>query len=141
LGALVAGAEQVIADTWYRFAVAAGLAFQIQDDLLDCYGDPEKTGKQPGGDILANKKTLLAILALENSTDLQKEEAQFIWDLPASVEKIERTLDWYRITEAKERVEAVRDRYLNEALSELTKIEGDTSLFEEMAKLFAYRDH
>ena len=141
MGALVAGTEQVIADTWYRFAVAAGLAFQIQDDLLDCYGDPRKTGKQPGGDILANKKTLLAILALENSSDLQKVEAQFIGDLPASVEKIERTLDWYRITEAKERVEAVRDRYLKEALSELTKIEGDTSLFEEMAKLFACRDH
>jgi len=141
MGALVAGSEQVIANTWYRFAVAAGLAFQIQDDLLDCYGDPRKTGKQAGGDILANKKTLLAILALENSSDLQKEEAQIIGDLPASVEKIERTLDWYRITEAKERVEAVRDHYLNEALNELTQIEGDTSLFEEMAKLFAYRDH
>jgi geranylgeranyl diphosphate synthase type II len=141
MGALVAAATQDVADSWYRFAVAAGLAFQIQDDLLDCYGDSQKTGKQAGGDILANKKTLLAILAWENSNGSQRVEAQFIGDLPASVEKIERTLEWYRMTDAKKRVEAERDRFLNDALKELSNIEGDTSLFEEMAKLFAYRDH
>ncbi len=141
MGALVAGVSNETANTWYKFAVAAGLSFQIQDDLLDCFGDSSKTGKQSGGDILANKKTLLAILAWENSNEEQKRDAQFIWSLPASVEKIERTLAWYEATQAKQKTEAVRDQYLNDALKELLLIEGDTSLFNEMAHLFAHRDH
>jgi len=141
MGALVAGVSADLANTWYNFAVAAGLAFQIQDDLLDCFGDSSKTGKQSGGDILVNKKTLLTILAWENSNEDQKKDAQFIWSLPASVEKIERTLAWYEATQAKNKTEAVRDQFLNEALKELSLIEGNTSLFKEMAHLFAHRDH
>jgi geranylgeranyl diphosphate synthase type II len=141
MGALVAGVSAELANTWYKFAVAAGLAFQIQDDLLDCFGDSSKTGKQSGGDILVNKKTLLTILAWENSNEDQKKDAQFIWNLPASVEKIERTLAWYEATQAKQKTESVRDQYLDEALKELSCIEGDTSLFKEMAYLFAHRDH
>jgi geranylgeranyl diphosphate synthase type II len=49
----------------YRIGELIGLGFQLKDDLLDVYGDPEKFGKQPGGDILSNKKTFLLIRALE----------------------------------------------------------------------------
>ena len=141
LGSLVAGTSEEVASRWYKFAVSAGLAFQIQDDLLDCFGDSSKTGKQSGGDILANKKTLLAILAWENSNEQQKSDAKFMMSLPPSVEKIERSLSWYEGTRAKEKTEKIRDQFLQEALEELSFIDGDTTLFEEMALLFAHRDH
>jgi geranylgeranyl diphosphate synthase type II len=57
--------EKEQADLLYEFGENLGLAFQLQDDILDVYGDPEKFGKQVGGDILADKKTFLLIKARE----------------------------------------------------------------------------
>lgn len=65
MGAICAGASAEDAARLYQFGRLAGIAFQIQDDLLDTYGDPEKFGKQVGGDILQNKKTLLVLKTLE----------------------------------------------------------------------------
>ncbi|HEY0900305.1 MAG TPA: polyprenyl synthetase family protein [Sphingobacteriaceae bacterium] len=65
IGALLGGASPKDANLLYDFGVNIGLAFQLQDDILDVYGDPEKFGKQVGGDILANKKTFLLIKARE----------------------------------------------------------------------------
>ncbi|WP_316820697.1 polyprenyl synthetase family protein [Pedobacter gandavensis] len=61
LGAQVAGASPEEAAQLYVFGENIGIAFQLQDDILDVYGDPEKFGKQVGGDIIANKKTLLLL--------------------------------------------------------------------------------
>jgi len=68
IGALIAGASQSEATLLYNFGEQLGIAFQLQDDILDVYGDPEKFGKQVGGDILSNKKTYLLIKALELAT-------------------------------------------------------------------------
>ena len=65
LGALVGSASDTEADLIYNFGVNLGIAFQLQDDYLDCFGDPEKFGKQVGGDIISNKKTFLMLKALE----------------------------------------------------------------------------
>ncbi len=65
IGALIGGAQADDADKLYHFGVNLGIAFQVQDDILDVYGDPEKFGKQVGGDIISNKKTFLLIKALE----------------------------------------------------------------------------
>jgi geranylgeranyl diphosphate synthase type II len=65
MGAICAGAPPEDVQHLYHFGQKAGIAFQIQDDLLDTYGDPEKFGKQVGGDILQNKKTLLVLKTLE----------------------------------------------------------------------------
>ena len=65
MGALCAHAETEDVQHLYHFGQMAGIAFQIQDDLLDTYGDPAKFGKQIGGDILQNKKTLLVLKTLE----------------------------------------------------------------------------
>lgn len=67
IGALVGGATAEDADSLYDFALLLGTSFQIKDDYLDVYGDPEKFGKQVGGDILSNKKTLLWIEARERA--------------------------------------------------------------------------
>lgn len=69
MGARCAGASQTDAEHLYHFGRLAGIAFQIQDDLLDTYGDPAKFGKQVGGDILQNKKTLLVLKTLETATE------------------------------------------------------------------------
>jgi len=65
VGALIGNASADDVQHLYDFGVNLGVAFQLQDDILDVYGDAEKFGKQVGGDILANKKTFLLLTALE----------------------------------------------------------------------------
>ncbi|MGV3509445.1 MAG: polyprenyl synthetase family protein [Sphingobacteriaceae bacterium] len=77
IGALIGNAKPEDANALYHFGENLGLAFQLQDDILDVYGDPEKFGKQVGGDIIANKKTFLLIKALELAEGLDKEELSF----------------------------------------------------------------
>ncbi len=68
MGALVAKAPQEDADAIYEFGRNLGIAFQLQDDYLDAFGDPKTFGKQVGGDIMENKKTYLYLKALEKAT-------------------------------------------------------------------------
>lgn len=72
-GALVADAPAADADALYRFAERVGLAFQLQDDYLDVYGDPKVFGKKIGGDILCGKKTFLLIRALKKADADQRQ--------------------------------------------------------------------
>jgi len=67
-GALIANANIDVANQLYDFGINLGLAFQLQDDLLDTFGDQKTFGKRIGGDIISNKKTYLLIKALENSS-------------------------------------------------------------------------
>jgi geranylgeranyl diphosphate synthase type II len=67
MGGILAGVDAEKARILYEIGECIGLGFQLKDDLLDVYGDPEKFGKQVGGDILANKKTFLLIRALETA--------------------------------------------------------------------------
>jgi len=76
MGALGAGAALADAQHLYEFGRLAGIAFQLQDDLLDTYGDPEKFGKQVGGDILQNKKTFLVLKTLEMATAADRQELE-----------------------------------------------------------------
>lgn len=69
LGAQVAGASLAEAEQLYKFGENLGIAFQLQDDILDVYGDPLKFGKQVGGDIIANKKTLLLLKLKELASE------------------------------------------------------------------------
>jgi len=74
IGAILGGASQTDANDLYEFGRNLGIAFQLQDDLLDTYGDQKIMGKQPGTDIVDNKKTFLMLTALENSSPDQKKE-------------------------------------------------------------------
>ena len=73
IGACLADAPVEDAEKLYEFGVKMGLAFQLQDDWLDVYGDPKVFGKNIGGDILCNKKTYMLITALEKANDEQRE--------------------------------------------------------------------
>lgn len=95
MGGGSAGADAAKRESLYAFGLHVGLAFQLQDDYLDAFGNPENFGKQVGGDILADKKTFLLIRALEKArgADLESLRAE----LGAKREgKVERVLDLYR---------------------------------------------
>ena len=74
MGAILANAPQADADRLYRLGEQVGLAFQLQDDLLDVYGDPKVFGKAVGGDIASNKKTYMLINAFNRANDKQRIE-------------------------------------------------------------------
>ena len=76
LGAMQADAPEADADLLYSFGERLGLAFQLQDDMLDVYGDFRTFGKKIGGDILCNKKTYMLIKALEGADAQQREELE-----------------------------------------------------------------
>lgn len=76
IGAVLADAPQKDADLLYRFGEQIGLAFQLQDDLLDVYGDPKVFGKAIGGDITSNKKTYMLINAYNRANDVQRKELE-----------------------------------------------------------------
>lgn len=76
IGAILGGASDEEADTLYDYGQEIGLAFQLQDDYLDVYGDPAVFGKKIGGDILCNKKTYMLINAFNRANDEQKKELQ-----------------------------------------------------------------
>ena len=74
IGAILGGSSQRDAEDLYEFGRNLGIAFQLQDDLLDTFGDPAVMGKNQGTDIVDNKKTFLVIQALESASGTQKEE-------------------------------------------------------------------
>jgi geranylgeranyl diphosphate synthase type II len=74
LGAIIGGASEKDASLLYDFGIQIGLAFQLQDDLLDVYGNPETFGKNIGGDILCNKKTFLLTNAYKLANTNQLDE-------------------------------------------------------------------
>jgi len=95
MGGGSAGADDATREALYEFGLHVGLAFQLQDDYLDAFGNPENFGKQVGGDILADKKTFLLIRALEKAqgADLAALEAELGQKREG---KVERVLDLYR---------------------------------------------
>ena len=86
MGAIIAKTSDENKQKIYDFGVALGIAYQLQDDYLDTFGD-KSFGKKIGGDILQNKKTILYLKALENSSDSQKEELITLYTTPYTNEK------------------------------------------------------
>jgi len=128
IGALIGEAKQEDADALYQFGENLGLAFQLQDDILDVYGDPQKFGKQVGGDIIANKKTFLLIKALEFAEDLDKEELTF-WlneENPEIDIKVNAITEIYTRLGVRQLAEHQMNTYAEKALSALEKTSANT---------------
>lgn len=121
MGALIADAPDADCDALYRFAEKVGLAFQLQDDYLDVYGDPKVFGKKIGGDILCGKKTFLLINALNRADGATRSWLlQLLADSGCEPEaKIQAVTDLYnRLGIPALTLEAI-DRYYAEARTEL----------------------
>lgn len=133
-GAILGGAGERNQHLLYEFGKKLGIAFQIQDDYLDAFGDPAKFGKQVGGDILANKKTFLLLHAMDQAGPAQLEELR---RLLGSQEpgKVEKMLNIYRECRADEWTIRLKNRYLDEAMAHLEDIAVLTKRKEPLREL------
>ncbi len=117
-GALIGGAGLGNQENLYEFGKNLGIAFQVQDDYLDAFGDPQKFGKKPGGDIIANKKTFLLIQALQAGTPSQVEELGALMR-GNDENKIERVLRIYEACNIKDWAMQLKQKYMERALNHL----------------------
>ena len=138
LGAILGGANQVDINHMYNFGCNLGMAFQIQDDLLDVYGDLKVFGKKPGGDIIANKKTYLLVKALEIASSEQKvriynqlKKKSFDTD-----KKINTILSVYNELNIKDISIALIKEYLSKSKSDLEKVSSENYKKERLKELF-----
>ena len=127
-GALLGNADEEASNDLYEFGIQLGLAFQLQDDLLDTFGDQDTFGKKIGGDILSNKKTYLLIKALENASQEQK-TALLQWLGKTEFDPNQKILaitGIYKEIGVKELVEELVDSYFGQAMNILDKLKvGD----------------
>ena len=124
MGAILADAPQEDADNLYKFGEQMGLAFQLQDDYLDVYGDPEVFGKAIGGDILCNKKTYMLINAFNLANDEQRKRLQQ-WvnaENPDPRQKIEAVTQIYNEIGISQLAEQKIKHYFNESRKYLEAI-------------------
>ncbi len=118
MGAILGGAGERNQQHLYEFGKNLGIAFQVQDDYLDAFGNPEKFGKKVGGDIMANKKTFLMIEALSRANGSQKKELEQLADTQSD-DKVSRVLQIYRDTAVDQWAFDLKDKYLGQAMHHL----------------------
>jgi len=124
MGAVLGGASDKDASLIYEFGEKVGIAFQLQDDLLDVYGDPAVFGKKIGGDILCNKKTYLYINAYLLADAAQKAELDrwAAYDGPDAEAKIAAVRAIYDAVGVKELSEKLIRSYFAEAMTKLDSV-------------------
>lgn len=122
MGALMAGASGDVRKAFYRYGVALGLAFQLQDDWLDTYGDPAVFGKNIGGDILNDKKTYLLITAMNRADDESRRRMESLIGT-RSDEKVAEVKSIYDKFGVDDECRALIESYLAETLRELDLID------------------
>lgn len=124
MGAIVAGASRTDQNNIYEFGKNLGIAFQLQDDYLDAFGDPKTFGKQVGGDIIENKKTYLYLKALEfcNTDDKEKLQMLFSSTLEDSTEKIDAVKQLFISSGSAEATKQAIEDYTKKAFSVLKSL-------------------
>ena len=122
MGALIAGASDEEASALYQMGMDLGVGFQIQDDLLDAYADPEKFGKQVGGDIAANKQSFLLVSALSMSNADQKNALLHQLSFGAGKEKIDTVMEIYNELKLAEIARNAADEYFTKAINALESL-------------------
>lgn len=131
MGAAIGGAREEDAQRLYDFGKHIGIAFQLQDDILDVYADASKFGKQKGGDIIANKKTYLLLKAIEMAENnrYMKEELQQWIAAPQfdAKEKVEAVINIYNFLNVKELARTEMQKHYELALTFLKDIPVDAS--------------
>jgi geranylgeranyl diphosphate synthase type II len=134
MGAIVAEASESDKDKIYQFGRNLGIAFQLQDDYLDVFGNPETFGKQVGGDIIANKKTFLYLMAIGQGSSVQAEELEHLFSINPKdpTDKISTVKEIFRTSGAAEATRDEIEKYSMHAYSILETI----TISEEKREVF-----
>jgi geranylgeranyl diphosphate synthase type II len=143
MGAILGGGLDRNQNLLYEFGRKLGLAFQVQDDYLDAFGDPDKFGKKRGGDIIAGKKTFLLIHALESVSPQEKKDLLELLKRNDE-DKVESVLSIFKTCKVDEWAKELREKYTREAYQHLDDIAVISHRKEPLKQLAAYltqRDH
>ena len=143
MGAILGGAGDGNAQHLYQFGLSLGIAFQIQDDYLDAFGNPKKFGKQVGGDILANKKTFLLIHALQVADEKSKGELQELIQ-NNSEDKVQKVLAIFKKCGVDAWAMELKEKYVQTALQHLEDIavlSNRKAPMKELAEFLVKREH
>lgn len=136
-GAYIAGADEQAQEALYQFGINIGLAFQIQDDILDVWGDPKTFGKAVGGDISCNKKTFVYLEAMRRLGDEAKGNELQQWYSQVLEDNTEKIVTVKKIFEqlgVREQCEKVVEDYTQKALDILDKLPQNQAT-EQLRKL------
>jgi geranylgeranyl diphosphate synthase, type II len=142
-GSILGGASQRNQNLLYEFGRKLGIAFQVQDDYLDAFGDPKKFGKQPGGDIKSNKKTFLLVQALAVANDSQKKELKKLMK-ENNDDKTEKVLQLFQDCKVNEWALQLKNKYLDEAfdhLEDVAVLSKRKEPLQEMARFLIQREY
>lgn len=138
MGGIVAEASSADRESIYNFGQHIGIAFQIQDDILDLYADPDKFGKQVGGDVIANKKTLLYLTALQNATKEQLEVMKQLQNEDNLELKVDRTRRLFDLLNIRSLCEARMQQHYDIAMESLAKIHVEEAQKAKLVGLAAF---
>lgn len=120
IGAVIGGASKEDAERLYDFGLNAGIAFQLQDDILDVHGESQKVGKQKGGDIIANKKTYLLLKAQElASSTIESDLNSWLMESENASEKVSAVTEIYRQLEVRKLAEEKMWMYYRKGIESL----------------------
>jgi geranylgeranyl diphosphate synthase type II len=125
MGAIVAETSKENADFIYDFGLNLGLAFQLQDDYLDAFGNPETFGKQVGGDIIENKKTYLYLKAIEFASEDEKKQLQHLFSIQPddNTNKINTVKEIFNTTGASYATQKAIKKYTTKAFKTLKQMD------------------
>ena len=137
IGALIGGANEQDAEHLYQFGKNIGIAFQLQDDILDTFGNPEQFGKKVGGDIVQNKKTFLVLKTMEIADQQKRNQLKLLMNTTTheEFEKIETVKSIFNSLNIRQLSEKLMEDYLTTAFEHLDKIEVEESRKKPLIKL------
>jgi geranylgeranyl diphosphate synthase type II len=144
MGAITAGASKNDAEDLYQFGLNLGIAFQIQDDILDVYADQNKFGKQVGGDIIANKKTYLLLQALKDADQGQMQRFETLLASKDNEMKVNGVMQLYAELNIHEKATAKKNEFHAIAMEKLAHIrvaEEQKKPLEVLAHFLLDREH
>jgi geranylgeranyl diphosphate synthase type II len=137
VGAIIGKADAEQANLLYQFGLNTGIAFQLQDDILDIYGESHKVGKQKGGDIISSKKTFLLLKALELAEGEQAKDLRKWLKSDAETEKVNAVTEIYDQLGIRNLAEERMWQYYNEGISNLNQVQGNETWIE-MLRAFSH---
>jgi geranylgeranyl diphosphate synthase type II len=143
-GAILGRTDENLRKLFYDFGVQLGIAFQIQDDILDLYADPDKFGKQVGGDVLSNKKTLLSLLARDTCVAHNDSRYELLLSMSPTTQKVDFARQLFQEIGAVEGAKNAMNKHFDQAIADLENMDLPVASkvpFRELADFLLNREH